>query len=93
MASAADVDEQYRQGLYQRETGQPYTAIDTLDSVLAANPGLKDDMFVIKCGGSGNRLEEVRVCFDRAGQFRACGKNEDQRKSCAAPRMYVPPVR
>ncbi|MBI5926829.1 MAG: hypothetical protein HY836_14660 [Aquabacterium sp.] len=40
VAGAADVDEQYRQGLYQRETGQPYSAIETLDSVLAANPGL-----------------------------------------------------
>ncbi|MDO9236781.1 MAG: hypothetical protein Q7U28_12230 [Aquabacterium sp.] len=39
-ASAAGVDDQYRQGLYQRETGQPYSAIETLDAVLAANPGL-----------------------------------------------------
>lgn len=40
MVAAADVDDQYRQGLYQRETGQPYSAIDTLDSILSANPGL-----------------------------------------------------
>ena len=48
---------------------------------------------VAKCGGPGNQLEEVRICFDREGKFRACGKNEDQRKACNAPRMYVPPVR
>jgi tetratricopeptide (TPR) repeat protein len=40
VATAADVDEQYRQGLYLRETGQPYSAIESLDSLLAANPGL-----------------------------------------------------
>ena len=60
---------------------------------VAANPGLKRDMIVAKCGGPGNRLEEVRICFDRDGKYRACGKNEDQRKACAAPRMYLPPVR
>ncbi len=36
----ADVDDQYRQGLYLRETWQPYTAIETLDAILAANPSL-----------------------------------------------------
>ncbi len=38
--ASAPLDEQYRQGLYQRETGQPYSAIDTLDAILAANPSL-----------------------------------------------------
>jgi hypothetical protein len=33
-------DEQYRQALYQRETGEPYTAIETLESLLSANPTL-----------------------------------------------------
>jgi ribonuclease T2 len=60
---------------------------------VTANPGLSRDMIVVKCGGPGNRMEEVRVCFDREGKYRACGKNEDQRKACNAPRMYVPPVR
>ena len=40
LSVAADVDDQYRQGLYLRETGQPYSAIDTLDAILAANPSL-----------------------------------------------------
>jgi ribonuclease T2 len=60
---------------------------------LAANPALKPDMIAVECGGAGNRLKEVRVCFDKAGSFRGCGPNENQAKLCAADRMYVPPVR
>jgi ribonuclease T2 len=60
---------------------------------LAANPDLKPDMLSVQCGGAGNRLKEVRVCFTRDGQFRTCGRNEDQRRLCSADRMYVPPVR
>ncbi len=60
---------------------------------LATNPELKPDMMSVQCGGAGNRLKEVRVCFTRDGQFRACGRNEDQRRLCSAERMYVPPVR
>ena len=33
-------DDQYRLGLYQRETGEPYSAIDTLESLLSGNPTL-----------------------------------------------------
>lgn len=58
-----------------------------------ANPGLRPDMLAIECGGPGQRLREVRICFDRAGVFRACGSNENARRSCSANRMYVPPVR
>jgi ribonuclease T2 len=57
------------------------------------NPGLKPDMMSVQCGGAGNRLKEVRVCFTKEGQFRTCGRNEDQRRLCSADRMYVPPVR
>lgn len=38
--STASVEDQYRQGLYQRETGRPYSAIETLETILAANPTL-----------------------------------------------------
>jgi ribonuclease T2 len=58
-----------------------------------ANPGLKPDMLSVQCGGAGNRLKEVRVCFTREGEFRACGRNENQQRLCSAERMYVPPVR
>lgn len=60
---------------------------------VAANPGLKPDMVAVVCGGPGNRLREVRVCFAPDGTFRACGDNENQRRLCAAPRVFVPPVR
>jgi ribonuclease T2 len=60
---------------------------------LAANPGLKPDMLAVQCGGTGNRLREVRICFSKTGEFRTCGRNEDQRRLCSAERMYVPPVR
>src|SRR5262245_38779684 len=60
---------------------------------LAANPGLTPQMLVIECGGPGQRLREVRICFDKAGAFRACGSNEHARRLCSADRMYVPTVR
>jgi ribonuclease T2 len=50
-------------------------------------------MIVVQCGGTGNRLREVRICFDKRGAFRSCGANENQRRLCSADRMYVPPVR
>jgi ribonuclease T2 len=58
-----------------------------------ANPGLRPQMLAIECGGPGQRLREVRICFDKSGAFRACGSNENGRRSCSANRMYVPPVR
>jgi ribonuclease T2 len=60
---------------------------------MAANPDLRPDMMVVECGGAGNRLKEVRICFTKEGAFRACGRNENQRRLCSADRMYVPPVR
>ena len=60
---------------------------------VGANPALKPDQFAIACGGPGNRLKEIRVCFSREGEFRACGRNEDQARLCPADRMYVPPAR
>ncbi len=66
---------------------------DLVDEFLAVNPGLKPDMLAVSCGGAGNRLREIRVCFDRSGDFRTCGRNEDQRRMCSASRMFVLPVR
>jgi ribonuclease T2 len=58
-----------------------------------ANPGLKPDMVAVQCGGTGPRLKDVRICFDKAGAFRSCGSNETGRRLCAARVIYVPPVR
>ncbi len=66
---------------------------ELMSEFMAANPGLKPDMIVVQCGGAGSRLKEVRICFDKGGDFRACGRNENQARLCSAQRMYVPPVR
>jgi ribonuclease T2 len=66
---------------------------ELLSEFQKANPGLKPDMLAVQCGGAGNRLKEVRICFTKSGDFRACGRNESQRRLCSADRMYVPPVR
>lgn len=66
---------------------------DLIDEFIILNRGLKPDMLAVACGGPGNRLREVRVCFTKDGEFRSCGRNEDQRRLCSANRMYVPPVR
>ena len=66
---------------------------ELMSEFMAANPGLKPDMIVVQCGGGGSRLKEVRICFDKGGDFRACGRNENQARLCSAQRMYVPPVR
>jgi ribonuclease T2 len=50
-------------------------------------------MIAVACGGPGNRLREVRICFSREGQPTRCGRNEDQGRLCRASNMYVPPVR
>jgi ribonuclease T2 len=66
---------------------------ELVDDLVDSNPGLKPDMVAVSCGGSGNRLREVRICFTREGQLRSCGANEDERKLCRSDRVGVPPVR
>ena len=57
------------------------------------NPAMKADGLAVTCNGPGNRLREVRVCFTREGEFRSCGRNEDARRLCGAPKVFLPPVR
>ena len=74
----------------------PRTFVSTpelLADFLAANPGMKADGIAVQCGGAGPRLQEVRICFDKGGNFRNCGRNENQSRMCSAPRVYLPPVR
>ena len=66
---------------------------ELIGEFLASNPELRSDMIAVSCGGPGHRLREVRICFDKGGNFRACGANENQRRLCSAVRMYVPPLR
>jgi len=60
---------------------------------VSANPTLKPENIAVSCGGPGNRLREIRVCFSREGHFRPCGHNENARRLCSAGRVYLPPVR
>ncbi len=64
-----------------------------VEDFVKANPGLAPDMMAVSCGGPGNRLKEIRICFTRAGKLRSCGSNENQRRMCSARQMYLPPVR
>ena len=66
---------------------------ELIGAFLSANPSLRPDMLAVSCRGSGRRLREVRICFSREGEFRRCGRNENQGRLCRAKRMYVPPVR
>lgn len=64
-----------------------------IDEFVAANPELKPEMLAVTCGGPGNRLKDVRVCFDRDGGPRSCGPNESRQRLCRASRLHIPPVR
>lgn len=73
--------------------GQNVAPEDLVREFTEANPGLQPDMMGVVCGGPGNRLKEIRVCFTRQGKLRSCGRNESQKKLCSARTMFVPPVR
>ena len=64
-----------------------------IDEFVAANQELKPEMLAVTCGGPGNRLKDVRACFDRDGAPRSCGPNESRQRLCRASRLHVPPVR
>ncbi len=67
----------------------------TLKAELASvNRNLEPEMIGVVCAsGPGNRLREIRICFDKTGQPRSCGANENQGRLCRAAQMTVPPVR
>lgn len=66
---------------------------EVLSEFRRANPQISSDMMAISCGGSGNRLREIRICFTRDGKPRSCGDNENQRRLCSANSMFIPPAR
>lgn len=59
---------------------------------LKANGSLKQDMISVSCG-RGNRLREIRICFTKDLELRACGVNEAQSRLCRLDRIVMPPVR
>ncbi len=66
---------------------------EVVQAFTAANPALRPDMIAVGCGGPGSRMREVRICFSKTGELRACGANENQNQLCRSSRMHVPPVR
>ena len=60
------------------------------DAFLRANPKLSKDMLAVVC--NGKNLQEIRICFSKDGQPRACGMNENQNKLCASDRVFIPPT-
>jgi len=59
---------------------------------LKANAALRPEMISVACG-RGNRLREIRICFSRDLEFRACGVNEEQARLCRLDKVVMPPVR
>ncbi len=57
------------------------------------NRNLTAAMISVQCGNARNRarLAELRICFDKAGSFIACGANEAGH--CRARQLVMPPVR
>lgn len=73
--------------------GQNVSPEDFVRELTEVNPGLQPDMLGVVCGGPGNRLREIRICYTRQGKLRTCGRNESQKRLCSARQMFVPPVR
>jgi ribonuclease T2 len=57
---------------------------------LEANPSLAAQGVVVPC--SGKWLEEVQICFDKAGSPMACG-TDVAKKSCKRSKLVVRPLR
>lgn len=66
---------------------------DVVAAFVDANPGLKPSMLAVTCRGSRDRFRELRICYSKAGEPIACGRNEEQSGFCRSNRMLVPPVR
>ena len=60
---------------------------------LKTNRELFPQALSVQCGNNRDRasLSELRICFSKTGQFTACGENE--RRSCRAKTLILPPVR
>jgi ribonuclease T2 len=58
---------------------------------LAANAWLKPNMIAVSC--RGRNLLDVRLCFGKDLEPRACGGNENQSHLCADPAIGVPAPR
>lgn len=87
--SSIKIPEAYRNP-FERVISTPR---DIVNDFARANPQLRRDSIAVVCEGRNGRLKEVRICFSKDGQPRACGENENPRRLCSAEQTYAPPVR
>ena len=67
---------------------------DLINDFIKSNKGLTADMLSVQCGGKRGgraRLTELRICMGKQDGFDRCGENE--RRSCQADTLVLPPVR
>jgi ribonuclease T2 len=76
---------------YQTPTADVVTTPQQLVlDFVKTNMGLTAEMVSVQCGRDRQRarLSELRVCFDKGGAFRACGRNEA--RQCQAETLVMP---
>ena len=70
---------------------QHVTGEEVESAFIKANPGMKPDMISVSCGSA--KLQEIRICFSKEGDMRACGSNERRGDACNRQKLFVPPAR
>lgn len=70
----------------RRTTNIAVTSLE--DTLVAKNPGLTKDAVAVTC--EGNRLEEIRICFDKSLNFRSCPAVD--RQACRKGSVSLPPA-
>jgi ribonuclease T2 len=64
-------------------------SVSAIEAAFAAkNPGMTQDMIAVTC--EGRLLEEIRICFDKELNFRACPEVDS--RACGRGTVLVPPA-
>lgn len=76
---------------------QPFrTTIAAVQGEFAqTNPGLPANSITMICSGSGRFLQEIHLCYDKAGNAHPCGADvqKQMNKSCGQPDFLVKSIR
>jgi ribonuclease T2 len=80
LKNSIEIPAEYRQPAKAFRT----TPAELIAAFTADNPQLSEEALAVQCSGSGRFLQELRVCFSRAGQPVACSPEvlNDAAKSC-----------
>ncbi len=64
-----------------------------VDDFLKTNLKMRRNNLSVQCGNRRDRarLSELRICFNKSGNFTNCGPNEA--RSCRAAKLVLPPLR